>query len=400
VGAAAAAAAGRSARALPAPLIWGFAVSSIGGPLALLAIELPDAVGGRALDSTGLVVAAGAALFAAPMLIWWRFSADIASAGGLYAFTAAALGRRVALVQGALWVLSYLLYLAFTVTQVVYDLLPLPFPGIGPWKGVIEVALPTALAIAVVSAERAVLWALAAMVLAQVAGTAALGVAMLAHSPAPGGSFTVGVHPGSVARGIADASLLFVCASLPLFLGGEVAGGGRALRRIVAGAAAAVAVLLVATAFPLAHYAGSSLASLELPGQVVAQDTSGDSFATWISAGAIASVLGLVIAEFIALTRLLHAMSGQSVRRAGIAVGTITIAADVLSLIDPETIYDRMITPSLVALYLSQLVVFAGYGVYARRRRGLTALDAAAVLISCGLMLFGLEVVISQQSLV
>jgi hypothetical protein len=35
-----------------------------------------------------------------------------------------------------------------------------------------------------------------------------------------------------------------------------------------------------------------------------------------------------------------------------------------------------------------------------RRRGGLTALDAAAVLISCGLMLFGLEVVISQQSLV
>jgi hypothetical protein len=132
----------------------------------------------------------------------------------------------------------------------------------------------------------------------------------------------------------------------------------------------------------------------------VALDTSGNSFATWIGAGAIASVLGLVIAEFIALTRLLHAMSGVSVRRAGIVVGAITIVADIISLVDPETIYDRMITPSLVALYLSQLVVFAGYGVYARRRGGLTALDAAAVLISCGLMLFGLEVVISQQSLV
>jgi hypothetical protein len=93
-------------------------------------------------------------------------------------------------------------------------------------------------------------------------------------------------------------------------------------------------------------------------------------------------------------------MSGISVRRAGIAVGAVTIVADIISLVDPETIYDRMITPSLVALYLSQLVVFAGYGIYVRRRGGLTALDAAAVLISCGLMLFGLEVVISQQSLV
>jgi amino acid transporter len=381
-------------------VVWGFAVSSIGGPLALLAIELPDAVGGRALDSTGLVVAAGAALFAAPMMIWGRFSADIASAGGLYAFTEAALGRRAALVQGSLWVISYILYLAFTFTQIAYDLLPVPFPGIGGWKDAIEVALPAGLAIAIVAAERAVLWALAALVVAQVAGTVALAAAMLAHSPVPAGSFSVGSHPESVARGIANASLLFVCAGLPLFLGGEVAGGGRALRRVVAGAAAAVAVLLVATAFPLAHYAGTSLASLELPGQVVALETRGDPFATWIGVGAIVSVLGLVVAEFVALTRILHAMTGAPVRRVGVVVGAVTVAADIASLIDPQRIYHRMITPSLVALYLSQLVVFAAYGVYARRRRRLTAVDVAAVVISCGLMLFGLEVVISQQTLV
>jgi amino acid transporter len=75
------------------------------------------------------VLLAGSALFAAPLLIWWRFSEQIASSGGLYAFTEAAIGRRGAMVQGGLWVISYVLYVSYTVTQVVYDLLPVPFPA-------------------------------------------------------------------------------------------------------------------------------------------------------------------------------------------------------------------------------------------------------------------------------
>ena len=385
---------------LSAPLVWAFTICSIGGPLALLAVELPDAVGGRALDSTGLVVASGAVLFIAPMLIWWRFSADIASSGGLYAFTAAALGRRAAIAQGLIWLVSYLLYLAFTVTQVVFDLLPQQFPGLRAHQDVTQLVLPVALTVVLVAAGRAVFWMLAALAVAQVGGVIALAAAMLSHAAAPAGSFAVGAHPGSIMRGAANASLLFVCASLPFFLGGEVAGGGRALRREVAGATTVVAVLMVATAFPLARYAASNLASLELPGQVVALETAGNGFADVISAGAVASVLGLVMAEFVAITRLLHAMAGVSVRRAAAAVGVVTVVADALSLIDPQTIYDKMITPSLIALYVSQLFVFVGYGFYVHRRGRLSVTDVVAVVVSCSLMLFGLEVVTSQQTLI
>ena len=55
-----------------------------------------------------------------------------------------------------------------------------------------------------------------------------------------------------------------------------------------------------------------------------------------------------------------------------------------------------MITPCLVALYLSQLIVFAGYGratLQATRR----PVPLALTVVLTGLMLFGLEVVISQQ---
>jgi hypothetical protein len=76
--------AGRAGRALPGPLVAGFAVSAVGGPLALTALLVPDAAGAEGISSLGLVTLAGVLLFAAPMLVWWRFSAEIASSGGLY----------------------------------------------------------------------------------------------------------------------------------------------------------------------------------------------------------------------------------------------------------------------------------------------------------------------------
>ena len=384
-------------RPLPSALLWGFAFSCLGGPLALLAVELPDAVGGRALDSIGLVMLAGAALFVAPMLVWWRFSGRIASSGGLYAFTKLAVGERVARLQGWIWVVSYLLYLGFTVTEVVYDLLPEPFPGVTEWRPWLLVGVACALSAAMMFAERAVLWVLLGSVVAQGMVMVALAAAVLGSHGWRWDSFTVGGHPGSVARGIGNASLLFVCGSLPLFLGAEVAGGGRELRRIVAGSTAAVALALVLTAAPLAVYAGTNLASLELPGRTVALVESGAGLARWVAAVAIASVLGLMVAEFVALTRLLHALTGAAVRSGArlVAAGFIILA--VVSLADPERLYSYMITPSLVALYVSQAIVFASYGVMVVRERTARPSDLLAAGLSCGLMLFGLEVVISQQ---
>ncbi|MDX6519399.1 MAG: hypothetical protein QOF08_4 [Gaiellales bacterium] len=384
-------------RPLPSILLWGFAISCLGGPLALLAVELPDAVGGRALDSIGLVTLAGAALFVAPMLVWWRFSARIASSGGLYAFTRLAVGERVARVQGWTWVVSYQLYLGFTVTEVVYDLLPQAFPGVDPWRKWLLVGVACGLAAALVFAERAVLWVLLGSVIAQVVVMVVLAGAVLSGHGWSWSSFSVASHSGSVARGIANASLLFVCGSLPLFLGGEVTGGGRELRRIVAGSAGAVAVLLVVTAAPLAVYAGSDLAGLELPGHTVALVESGATLARWVAVVAIASVLGLMAAEFIALTRLLHAMTGAGVQRSARLVAAGFVALALISLIDPERLYSYMITPSLVALYVSQVIVFGSYGVMKLRERVLRPSDLLVTAVSCGLMLFGLEVVISQQ---
>jgi hypothetical protein len=105
-------------------------------------------------------------------------------------------------------------------------------------------------------------------------------------------------------------------------------------------------------------------------------------------------VVAVIIAEFIALTRLMRAMLGVPVRLAGRAIAVMFVAADVVSLVDPEKAYSYALTPSLVALYVSQAIVFLVYPMFRGRP---TKLEWIAVAAATGLAVFGLEVVISQQ---
>ena len=66
------------------------------------------------------------------------------------------------------------------------------------------------------------------------------------------------------------------------------------------------------------------------------------------------------------------------------------IAADAISLVDPDRFYDDLLKPSLGALFVSQLVVFL---VFPRFRRGPLALGAAAV--ASGLVVWGLYTLIA-----
>jgi amino acid transporter len=379
---------------LPTALFAGFALSCVGGPLALAALYLPDAVGSRAIPAMGLVVAAGAALFAFPLLIWWRYSGEIASSGGLYAFVERAAGRRVALVQGWIWTSSYFLYLPFTVTYLVYDQLPETFPWVGSHQKALQIALPVAIAGALLLAERLVFVLVAVVAVVQTALTLVLAGVIAHHAGVHPAAFRVHAHPPSALRGAGNVALLFTCASLPLFLGGEVAGGGRTVRRTIVGAVVVTAILIFLVAVPMAALGESQLALLETPGYTLVKAYEGDGLATAIALGAAASVVAVIVAEFVALTRLMRAMLGVPVRQAARVIAVLFVAADVVSLVDPEKAYSYALTPSLVALYVSQAIVFLVYPMF---RVHPSKLEWVAVAAATGLAAFGLEVVISQQ---
>ncbi|HEX9339432.1 MAG TPA: hypothetical protein VF892_26250, partial [Pseudonocardiaceae bacterium] len=76
----------------------GVTITSLGGPVALVALDAP-AIVADASASAGLAMVAAAVVFGAPLAIMVRYSREIAGAGGLYAFVEAAAGRRVACVQ-------------------------------------------------------------------------------------------------------------------------------------------------------------------------------------------------------------------------------------------------------------------------------------------------------------
>src|SRR5205823_9949458 len=121
------------------------------------------------------VALVGAAVYALALLVWLRYSDEIASAGGLAAFVEAAVGRRLALTQAAIWAFSYFLYLPYTVTDLIYNDVTAVLPGVRPWRPLLEVAVPVGIVALVLAGLAPALWALAVSAVVQLALLLALG---------------------------------------------------------------------------------------------------------------------------------------------------------------------------------------------------------------------------------
>jgi hypothetical protein len=381
-------------RTLPPLLFLGAAVASIGGPLALVSLYIPGAAG-HAVSSLGLTLALAVLVFLAPLAIWLGFSERIASAGGLSAFVEAATGRTAARAQALVWTVSYFLYLPYTVTYVVYDVLAVVFPGLHPYRASLELVVPAAIVVLVLAPLSAVLTVLSAVAVVQLVLIVVLGALAFGKAGGSGSAFTHHVGAAATGRGVAGVALLFVCLSLPLFFGAEVRGANRSIRGGLAAAYAIVASLLLFAAVPLASVP-SALRGADLPGVAIAQAYSGRALAVTVGVASAASVAALIVLEFLALGRLAHWVFGTAIRPTLAAIGVPFIVADGFSLINPDRFYDDLLRPSLIALFISQLIVFAVFPLFRIRTRP-GALPAAIALaaVACALVGYGLYTVIT-----
>jgi hypothetical protein len=371
------------------PLLFvGFAIASIGGPLALPNF-LPAAAGDEGIASAGLVVLLALLVFAAPLVLWLVYSRSVVSPGGLTAFVEAAAGRRAALVQGWIWTIAYFLYLPYTVTFVVYDILAPEFPGIHPYRWVLELVLPVAIVLLVLAPVRVALAALLLVGLAQLVLMLTLGGIEISHVPV---RFANEPSADPVGRGVGGTALLFICASLPLYLGAEVRGGSRAVRRGVAAAVAVVGVCFFIAALPLATVP-SALRDFPVPAASMAKYYSGRELEIAVALGIAAGTLALIVAEYLALGRLLHWLHGAPLPRVLVWIAGPFVIADAISLVDPETFYDKLLKPSLGALFLSQLLVFLVFPLF---RRGVRWLPLVAV--ASGLAVWGFYTLVSGSA--
>ena len=373
---------GRESRLLYA----GVAVASIGGPLAFVGLYLPAILNDAGRWSVAATVV-GLAAFAAPTYLWVRYSRTVVGPGGLTAFTAAAAGRRVAAVHVLAWLVSYVLYLLYTTDYVVYDVLTASVPGIAPWRPWLEILLPALLAAVVLAPLRASFGVVTAAAAAQVGLLAVLLGVAAAHGssnapfPATGGA--------DVSNAGGNVALLFVCASLPLFLGGEVRGGSRTVRRTLIGAVAGVGFLVLLATLP-AHGL-RAFTGTDVPGVALARATGGTSFGVTVGVGIAVSVLALVAVEYLAITRVVHAVA-RRISPGSVARWLVVplVGAGAISLASPHRFYADLLKPSLVALWIAQLIPVLVYPRFAARDGGLRAHDGVAVVVSAALFGFGL----------
>ncbi len=360
---------------------------SFGGPLALAALNVPGLMGDAA-DSAGLAVLASVGVFMVPLGIWLRYSQHVAGSGGLYGFVEAAAGRRVALTQAAIWTVSYLLYLSYTTVQIVYDLLPKVLPGEARYQSLLAVLIPVALAAVMVAGRAVTLIVLGVMAVGQLALAGVLDLVTIAHVSPPASTFTAAAPTGSLAKASVQTSLLYICGSLPLFLGGELATPARTIRRGLGGALALTAGVVALAVAPLA--AAPGLLNTDVPGVSLMQQFTGPHLAQAIGIGVAVSIGGVMLCEYLALTRLAHAIGRWPVRPVAAVVGAAIVLAAPLSLIDPAGFYNALLEPSLVALWLSQLIVFLVYPRFARAH-GQRALPAWALsVVASGLAVYGI----------
>ncbi len=371
------------------PLLFvGFAIASIGGPLAL-ANFLPGVAGDEAIGSAGLVVALAVAVFAAPLTLWLVYSRRVVSPGGLTAFVDAAAGRPAALVHGWIWALAYFLYLPYTITFVVYDVLPPVFPGIVPYRWVLELFFPVAIVVLVLAPLRLALVSLLVVGLAQLVLLLVLGGVTLANVPA---RFAAAPEADPTARAVAGTALLFICSSLPLYLGAEVRGRSKTVRRGLVFAVAVVGLCFFVVALGMSTVP-RVLLEFPVPAAAIAKYYSGRSLEVAVALGIAVGTLALIVAEYLALGRLLHWLHGLPLRRVLLWIAVPFIAADVISLVNPEEFYDKLLKPSLGALFISQLIVFLVFPLF---QRGLRWLPLVA--IASGLAGWGFYILVSGSA--
>src|SRR5581483_2709923 len=296
----------------------GVAIASFGGPLALAALSVPG-VAADAGASSGLAAIAALVVFTAPLAIWLRYSSHVHSSGGLFAFVEAAAGRPVALVQAAIWTISYVLYLIYTTVQIVYDLLPNVVSGTQRYQSLLAVAIPVAIAAVMIAGRAAALTVIGLIAASQLALAGVLDGVTLAHVSTPASSFGAAAPAGTLAKAGAQTSLLYICGSLPLFLGGELSRPARTIKRGLVGAYAITGLVVALAVAPLA--ASPGILHTDVPGVSLLQQFGTPGLAETIGVGIAVSIAGVMLCEYLALSRLARAVGGWRPRPIAVVIG-------------------------------------------------------------------------------
>src|SRR5262249_21359076 len=101
---------------------------------------------------------------------------------------------------------------------------------------------------------------------------------------------------------------------------------------------------------------------------------------------------------YLALSRLASAVTSWPRRPVIIVIGVAMVAAAPFTLIDPDRIYSALLKPSLVALWLSQMIVFAVYPRFPARQHAPPPPPWVLTVVSVACAGYGLWAAIQHSS--
>ena len=110
-------------------------------------------------------------------------------------------------------------------------------------------------------------------------------------------------------------------------------------------------------------------------------------------------VAGVILVEYLALSRLATAVTGWPLRQVVTGIGAVMVATAPVLLINPDRIYNPLLTPSLFALWLSQLITFAVYPRFLARQGGRALLAWVLGAGASALAVYGLWTTVATSTI-
>ncbi|WP_338598554.1 APC family permease [Sulfolobus tengchongensis] len=378
-------------------LIYAQSLSSI-APLGSASAYLTYALT-SSLSSTLIAGILGALIYFLWVLIGYRYSKVIASTGGTYEFARAGGGELIGRIAGWLYWISYMIYLPSAITYLSSVVLPSELNLSPMVVASIEILIPILLTLLLLTGIKPPLfYGLATstieIILILVLGIKVLSVTGLSLEP-----LSINVSLSNFFTGALAVGFTLAGGGASFFLGYEAVGKGKTVGKAYLTAYwVASAAVLFAAYFEIAAagYSNSGVANLlnqtYYPGFFIAQRFMGGLFSFLFFIFTANSLIGSVVAAYVALSRLSYSLLRKDMLKSIFVVAIPFIVINVIASFTGQYLTIYLITTeiSLITLYASHALVSLVFPSFTRKLSKFKFYDLLLALASAILMGYGI----------
>ncbi|WPX06795.1 APC family permease [Metallosphaera sedula DSM 5348] len=378
---------------LPAYLVFSQSLAAI-APLSSTAAYLTATLL-LAGTSSGIASILGVLMYSLWVYVGYQLSRFFPSEGGTYTFSRHMYPERVATILGWMYWGSYMFYLISTSTYATGVLLPLLGAPISIDR-LMEVVLPSAIVLLMITGIRPPLYYSLVTSLVEIAVIVVLGITVIAHRGLSLVPLTPSAGLSQVLSGAMATSFSIAGGGAAFFLGKEARGKGKTVSKSYLLAFLLASGAIVFSSIYLVTAGGSTqgvenLANTGFPGLTVANQYMGESFASAMLLLTVNSLIGSLIAAYVALSRLTFSLLRTDLPKSTLIVGSLFLGINgvIAGLGNLVQWYQYFFLGSLTALFITHASLSLGLPKI-RNKLALSLLKSFPGILSALLMMVGL----------